>query len=91
MTALRMRSCQHRLPWERGRPARMQASCQRYLIRQQHPYAAKDMAGLLSSLETKSSGIHAGFDKLSQRSLLALTSSASVRCWLRQAQPACVG
>ena len=39
MTVLRMRSCQHRLPWERGRPARMQASCLRYLIRQQHPEA----------------------------------------------------
>ena len=36
MTALRMRSCQHRLPWERGRPARMQASCLRY----QHPKAS---------------------------------------------------
>ena len=40
MTAFRMRSCQHRLPWERGRPARMQASCMRYLIRQQHPKAS---------------------------------------------------
>ena len=40
MTALHMRSCQHRFPWERGRPARMQARCLRSLIRRQHPEAA---------------------------------------------------
>ena len=40
MTALHMRSCHHRLPWERGRPARMQARCLRSLIRQQHPKAS---------------------------------------------------
>ena len=47
VTALHMRSCHHRLPWERGRPARMQARCLRSLIRQQHPSVASDVASAL--------------------------------------------
>ena len=40
MTALPMSYCHHRLTWERGCPARMQASCLRSLIRRQHPEAS---------------------------------------------------